>query len=560
MSGVVVPSVEIISYASVHDKAVQEQMTDGKVKSKNQKKQGVCGLTNMGNSCYMNAALQCLANTPALSEYFQYFPWESELNRTNPLGAGGKIAEEYGKLIADMNDPKNTIVTPKSFKKALGCFQFQFNNTKQQDVQELLSILLDGLHEDLNRVLKKPYVPELEESPNGKQREEAELAVESWRGYLLRNRSIVVDIFQGQLRNVLKCLTCSHKSLKFDPYMYMSVPCNEQTTTLSHCLAEFCKPEILSAESQWCCPKCKKPRDAEKKLDLWIAPPIFIVHLKRFMNTNGKRSKINSLIDFPLTDLNLNDFTGNKTGSRTHLYNLYGVANHHGSLGRGHYTAFARNQQTDKWYKFNDTKIHEISESNIVTESAYVLFYSKVCASDPPATEEFEQQNGKKSKNKKSWVVSEEDELIRPPTSKHKMLTVDMIRRQSITIPHHWPHNVSRAFTSASPLDSFEGHEEEKIGNKEGDIDDMPRPSFYSSPETADIATSSSKKLDASTCNSSCSCGVMSAFPHPSSATEVAMEGKKKRKYVKKKKGNCDNDHILLERKSRCRGPPERYA
>ena len=576
MSAEKVPTVNIISYASVHDKVLQDRASEQPNSFRNNQKQGIVGLTNIGNTCYLNTALQCLANTPALSEYFLGFPWQSELNPGNPLGSGGKIAEAYGKLITDINNQKNTIITPTSIKKSLGRFQSQFNNNRQQDVQELLALLLDGLHEDLNRVLDKPYVADVESGMP--ERKEAEVAVESWRVYLLRNRSIVVDIFQGQLRNVLQCLSCSHKSLKFDPYMYMSLPCNNQTTTLRDCLTEFCQPEVLSAGCQWHCPNCKQLRDAEKKLDLWIAPPIFIVHLKRFMNTNGKRSKINSLIDFPVTGLNLSDFIGNKTGSRTHLYNLYGVANHHGSLSRGHYTAFARNQRTGKWYNFNDTKIHEIKESNIITESAYVLFYSKVCKTETEgdAIRGVERQQGTEvvsvEERMGSWPVFPDEQ----PQPTVQMLTVDMIRRQSITIPHLWPHNVTSTSTSmpyaAAPLDSFgEGQEEEEEEEEEekeeetaGEGDDdakffanIPRPSFYSAspPCTDQISSfisenvSNSKEDSSSTKADTASCCSNSSAPD--------LEGKKKRKYARKVHPVNNN---YVDRRRRPRGAPERYG
>jgi ubiquitin C-terminal hydrolase len=177
------------------------------------------------------------------------------------VGAGGRVAEEFGLLISQIwnanSSRKNAIIAPSAFKKTLDEFHSQFHNPRQQDVHELLAFMLDGLHEDLNRVLDKSCVPgggssgrEGEGEGEGG-REERELAVDAWRGHLMRNRSIVVDIFQGQLRSVLKCLTCNHKSLKFDPFMYMSVPCSTHTSTLHHCLSEFCRPEVLSSDCQW---------------------------------------------------------------------------------------------------------------------------------------------------------------------------------------------------------------------------------------------------------------------------------------------------------------------
>ncbi|CAB1348315.1 unnamed protein product, partial [Coregonus sp. 'balchen'] len=96
----------------------------------------------------------------------------------------------------------------------------RFNGFQQQDSQELLAFLLDGLHEDLNRVHEKPYV-ELKDS-NG--RPDWEVALEAWENHLRRNRSIVVDLFHGQLKSQVKCKTCGHISARFDPFNFLSLP------------------------------------------------------------------------------------------------------------------------------------------------------------------------------------------------------------------------------------------------------------------------------------------------------------------------------------------------
>lgn len=106
----------------------------------------------------MNSALQCLSNCVPLTEYFLAEKYKEELNRSNPLGMKGEIANAYAGLLNQIWTEQYSSVAPRQFKMQVGRFAPQFSGYQQQDSQELLAFLLDGLHEDLNRVKKKPYV------------------------------------------------------------------------------------------------------------------------------------------------------------------------------------------------------------------------------------------------------------------------------------------------------------------------------------------------------------------------------------------------------------------
>ena len=84
--------------------------------------------------------------------------------------------------------------------RPVGRYQPNFAGAQQQDAQELLAFLLDGLHEDLNRVTDKPYA-ELKDSDG---RPDVEVAQEAWENHILRNRSVVVDLFHGQLKSKVR--------------------------------------------------------------------------------------------------------------------------------------------------------------------------------------------------------------------------------------------------------------------------------------------------------------------------------------------------------------------
>lgn len=181
---------------------------------------GICGLTNLGNTCFMNSALQCLSNTPPLTEYFLKNLYLDELNFSNPLGMKGEIAEAYADVIKQMWSGRHFSVVPRVFKTKVGHFASQFLGYQQHDSQELLSFLLDGLHEDLNRVKKKEYI-ELRDADG---RPDQEVAEEAWRNHLRRNDSVIVNTFHGLFKSTLVCPECHKVSVTFDPFCYLSVP------------------------------------------------------------------------------------------------------------------------------------------------------------------------------------------------------------------------------------------------------------------------------------------------------------------------------------------------
>lgn len=111
-------------------------------------------------------------------------------------------------------------MAPRAFKGKLGRFAPQFSGYNQHDSQELLAFLLDGLHEDLNRVKQKPYF----ETKDSDGRPDEEVANELWRYHRARNDSVIVDICQGQYKSTLVCPDCKKISITFDPFMYLSLP------------------------------------------------------------------------------------------------------------------------------------------------------------------------------------------------------------------------------------------------------------------------------------------------------------------------------------------------
>jgi ubiquitin C-terminal hydrolase len=178
-------------------------------------RRGKMGLRNLGNTCFMNSALQCLSHVELLTRYFLSNQYKKDLNRDNPLGTGGNLADEYDALLKELWFGTAPNTSPANLKRAISRFAPQFSGFQQHDAQELLAYIIDGLHEDLNRVKHKPYT-EVKES-DGSQ-DDAAVAKEAWQRHLLRNDSIFVDHVQGQFKSTVVCPICNKVSITFDPF------------------------------------------------------------------------------------------------------------------------------------------------------------------------------------------------------------------------------------------------------------------------------------------------------------------------------------------------------
>ena len=182
---------------------------------------GCVGLRNLGNTCFMNSTIQCLSHCPEFVQYFLKGVHENEINRDNPLGWNGKVAETWAALLTKYWSGKYSVISPNKIKSTIAEIQPRFSGYQQHDSSELLQFLLDGLHEDLNRIIDKPYTEKVESNDANN---DEQIAQKAWTTHKLRNDSVVVDLIQGQLKSRIKCPDCTRISVTFDPFMFLSVP------------------------------------------------------------------------------------------------------------------------------------------------------------------------------------------------------------------------------------------------------------------------------------------------------------------------------------------------
>ncbi|XP_028323210.1 ubiquitin carboxyl-terminal hydrolase 2-like isoform X2 [Gouania willdenowi] len=345
--------------------------------AKNKSRHGLVGLKNLGNTCFMNSILQCLSNTSGLRDYCLRNGHRTDLN--NNCRTEGELMEEFARLMQSLwTSAHNDVISPSDFRSQIQKYAPKFAGCNQQDAQEFLRFLLDGLHNDVNRVTGCPKLSaedfdHLPDEEKGKQ---------MWNMYLEREDSQVVDLFGGQLRSSLTCTVCGFRSTVFDPFWDLSIPIAQKNlgdVTLKDCLKLFTKEDVLDGEEQPTCNNCKARRKCTKRLSIQKFPQILVLHLKRFSDSNVRASKLSTYVNFPLKELDLREFASES--SERPVYNLYAVSNHTGNALGGHYTAYCRNSAHGEWYSYNDCRVNPLSSSQVRSSSAYVLFYERAPSS-----------------------------------------------------------------------------------------------------------------------------------------------------------------------------------
>ncbi|XP_057965864.1 ubiquitin carboxyl-terminal hydrolase 5 isoform X2 [Malania oleifera] len=253
---------------------------------------GLIGLLNLGNTCFMNSAIQCLVHTPEFARYFRE-DFYQEINWQNPLGMVGELALAFGELLRRLWAPGRTPVAPRPFKAKLARFAPQFSGYNQHDSQELLAFLLDGLHEDLNRVKNKPYI----KSRDADGRPDVEVADEYWANHIARNDSIIVDVCQGQYKSTLVCPVCCKISVTFDPFMYLSLPLQSTITRTMTVTVFTCDGSALPTACTVTVPKQGRCRDLIQALSSACS----LKHSEKLLLAEIRGHLIHRFLEDPLT-------------------------------------------------------------------------------------------------------------------------------------------------------------------------------------------------------------------------------------------------------------------
>ncbi|KAK9362435.1 hypothetical protein V1504DRAFT_431785 [Lipomyces starkeyi] len=355
---------------------------------------GLTGLKNLGNTCYMNSIIQCLAGTGLLARFFLTGSYKKHINLKNKLGTKGELTLVFGNLVHALYNDQCTFLIPTTMKEVAGRLRPEFSGNDQHDAQEFLTFILDGLHEDLNVNGGKARLPPLTEQEE-RMREQYTVRYASfleWERYMKSDNSAIVHMFQGQYQSRLTCTICRFTSTTYNPFSFLSLPLAPgKNVTLEQCFDLFVAEEVLDHDDAWHCPQCKQQRKATKALRISRLPVILIIHLKRFKVSGRWSNKLENFVNFPLKGLDLTPYWPNyRSEDKVWLdkfpqsadqqppfhYNLYGVVNHYGSVRGGHYTAFVH-KNNKGWLIFDDSRVAICPPERVVSKDAYVLFYER---------------------------------------------------------------------------------------------------------------------------------------------------------------------------------------
>jgi ubiquitin C-terminal hydrolase len=209
----------------------------------------------------------------------------------------------------------------------------------------------------------------------------------------------ITDLFSGFFHSNITCPDCGNTSNKFDPFLHIpleiqvkkgvtigpqtgttsfvipNLPYQSTAITVYDCLTECCKEETLDQNNLWHCESCNKKVKGVKKLSLWTNPQILVIQLKRFNHFRG--AKDSRLITYPMNDLDISPYISpaNRDPSRCYKYTLQCVVNHYGGLHGGHYYTYSKDEESGKWFNYNDQLVNEIRPTAVVNQCAYLLYY-----------------------------------------------------------------------------------------------------------------------------------------------------------------------------------------
>jgi ubiquitin C-terminal hydrolase len=340
-----------------------------------------------GISCYMISVLHILQQIPDFTNYLINL---KKIKKT----VGDSIFYELARAIKLSLDNDNIRIAPKSFKKKIGEKDSMWSELEHQDSQEFYTFLMSNIEKEWGyKVISIPKIPS---NINDETLNNSILRTIA-NNYIFQSERVdyspFKNLFVGYLISNIKCSICDTNSPSFESFLNisLSIPIKNHTNVnakygLEECLDNFVNDEQLDKENLLTCDICGFKNQSFKKIQIWKAPNILVIQLKRFVtNQYGiQTSKIINPVIYPTDDFDISNYYHPDSPYKNNAkYKLIGVNVHLGfgisGINAGHYISIVRNRHDNKWYVFDDANnVIEINEDSIQNRNAYLLFYLKV--------------------------------------------------------------------------------------------------------------------------------------------------------------------------------------
>ena len=372
------------------------------------------GLKNIGSTCYMNATLQCLLHVSELIVYFiDEYPKDQKflLNANKYVPSGGNISREFYNLVIGVNDSldyvkgKSNNLNPKTnkkssnsysffsflgfgdsyddssydrafapvnFKRILGIYNPQFQKFEANDSKDLILYLLQTMHDELNyygnRNQRLNYVPN--------QYNIYETYNHFIANYNMNNFSKISLLFYGTYKNTTTCTKCKKELYNFQKFEFISFGMyyyNRKKFNILDGFRDNSSPTMLKGDNKFLCNSCNRLQEAQTTCKIFEPPQKLLINIDY-----GKNKKYQpTAIEFS-EEIDITEFVDFNFQQKI-IYKIIGVCTHYGHSGSyGHYVAFCRNRENDKWYEFNDSFCSECNKREIYRGSPYLLLYERV--------------------------------------------------------------------------------------------------------------------------------------------------------------------------------------
>ena len=350
----------------------------------------------------MNSTLQCLIHINDLVSYFlNEFPKDCNLLKEKNKNATtkGNISKAFYELIKEIfkkpNETDNSLnfsttpelydvnnfnnyefltnyISPDNFHKTLGHYNPQFKYFEANDSKDLILYLFQSIHSELNYLGDNPMNNQM--PPNQYNRINAfNYFVNS---YDLHNFSIISRIFYGTSENMTTCKKCKNILYNFQKFEFLSFGMfkyNGKDFNLYDGFDDNEKVQLLTGDNKFYCLNCKQSQEAEIITKILVPPNKLLINLDY-----GKNKKYNPRSVKFDEEINITRYVSFQYGFDI-KYKLIGISTHFGDSGMyGHYVAFCKNSNNDKWYMFNDASVNECKKNDIYVGTPYLLLYERI--------------------------------------------------------------------------------------------------------------------------------------------------------------------------------------